>query len=728
MSFIGGYQSDVNLNDLQFVGDFPIEHSIGGFGIAQGTDNYTLSLTPAISQYRQGLPLEVKFQNTNTGPATLNVDTQGAVPVKKIEAGALTDLTAGELDPDKLYILIHDGAVFQIANHGASVIVPLADESQPGISERATQAETNAGTDDARHITPLKLLTFINNFLATETQAGISERATQAETNAGADDTRHITPLKLLTFISNFLATEIQAGISERATQSETNAGTDDARHITPLKLFQFFINKLATELQAGTALIASQADVNTGTDDTKIVTPAKLAAYVSDKLTGLWEDKGVLDCSTNPNYPASQKGDAYTVSAAGKIGGASGADVQVRDVIYCVNDNPGGDQATVGGDWNIIQTNLVQATELVAGFAEIATQGEVNAGTDNTRIVTALKLKTLLDNRVATELITGLAELATQAEVNAGTDDSRIVTSLKLKTLLDNRLATEILAGLAEIATQTEVNAGTDDSRIVTALKLKTLLDNRTATEIRTGLAEIATQAEVDAGTDDERIVTPIKLFKLLDVLLQYAAGTGTNAIIPKDGTANEASGTDSAVLNGRDNRSATAYSSSVGRGTDANRYAEFASAGGMFFSTRGSAQFFKLQAFTTVNPGTGIFPINLDGSGLNNTNRWSIPSNTVHTFRLYFQVVQNSGTTGNIGDTWSAYYEGVARNNAGTLNWVGSSPTANNVRSDAGFTPSVGFVFQGDKVVPFVIAMSGRVLHVNITCLITQTKFNLS
>lgn len=34
---------------------------------------------------------------------------------------------------------------------------PAASETTSGISERATQAETDGGTDDARHITPLKL-------------------------------------------------------------------------------------------------------------------------------------------------------------------------------------------------------------------------------------------------------------------------------------------------------------------------------------------------------------------------------------------------------------------------------------------------------------------------------------------------------------------------------------------------------------------------------------------
>jgi hypothetical protein len=69
---------------------------------------------------------------------------------------------------------------------------------------------------------------------------------------------------------------------------------------------------------------------------------------------------KGVLDCSTNPNYPAADAGDVYKVSVAGKIGGASGVNVEIGDTLYCTQDSTAsGDHATVGQYWAIIQSNL---------------------------------------------------------------------------------------------------------------------------------------------------------------------------------------------------------------------------------------------------------------------------------------------------------------------------------------------------------------------------------
>jgi len=69
---------------------------------------------------------------------------------------------------------------------------------------------------------------------------------------------------------------------------------------------------------------------------------------------------KGVIDCSTNPNYPAGDAGHTYKVSVAGKIGGASGVNVEVGDMVICTVDGSlTGDQATVGANWNVIQVNI---------------------------------------------------------------------------------------------------------------------------------------------------------------------------------------------------------------------------------------------------------------------------------------------------------------------------------------------------------------------------------
>ncbi|MCP4305554.1 MAG: hypothetical protein GY788_11875 [bacterium] len=69
---------------------------------------------------------------------------------------------------------------------------------------------------------------------------------------------------------------------------------------------------------------------------------------------------RGVIDCSTNPNYPAADRGDTYRVSVAGKIGGGSGAGVEAGDLLLCLTDSTAsGNHAAVGADWSIAQVNL---------------------------------------------------------------------------------------------------------------------------------------------------------------------------------------------------------------------------------------------------------------------------------------------------------------------------------------------------------------------------------
>lgn len=487
MSFIGGYQSDVNLNGINFVGDFPIDHSIGGFGITTGVDNYLLALNPPIAQYRQGLPLEVKFSQVNIGAVTLNVDSNGAKPIKKIVGGTLVNIEAGELTTSKIYLLIYDGVNFQIASGGS-------------------------------------------------------------------------------------------ASIND------------------------------ASEIQKGIAQIATTQEITLGEDNTKIVTPAKLAAYVANKITGLWEDKGILNCIGNPNYPAGVVGDAYTISVGGKIGGVQGQNVGVRDVVYCRINNPGGIEENVGNAWTIIQANLEPSTEIIAGYIRIATQFETNEGLSNT-----------------------------------------------------------------------------------------------------TG-------------------VTPLKLLTLLNILLKYQAGDGAGSIMPKIGAGNIAQSSFAAVLNGQNNRARGAYSTAMGFFADSLTYNEWAKAAGGFYNTKGSSQNSILNLLNIVPPNSGIFPITPDGAGASGSNRWLPPGNCIQQFTAQFTVTQNSGTAGTTEQAWTGIFEGVLKNTGGTLSWLGGAPTLREVRQDAGFSPSLGFLIGGGEITAFVEGMAERSLHVSVTVYITQTKFGLS
>jgi hypothetical protein len=114
------------------------------------------------------------------------------------------------------------------------------------------------------------------------------------------------------------------------------------------------------------------------------------------------------IDCSANPNYPPAAAGDSYLVTVGGRIGGASGPLVQAGDKIIAQQTNAGGNQATVGSAWYIIQGNIDLATTTTSGITRIATDTETNAGSENFAYVTPSTLRGGVRNTTLTGYVVG--------------------------------------------------------------------------------------------------------------------------------------------------------------------------------------------------------------------------------------------------------------------------------------------------------------------------------
>lgn len=143
---------------------------------------------------------------------------------------------------------------------------------------------------------------------------------------------------------------------------------------------------------------IALKEDTANKASDFSVVNHVK---FPSVQATKTYVD-GLIDATLKPpeaftpagTYPvtyngnAVQKGDTYRMGGAGAMGAVT---VDSEDLLISLLDTPG----QTDGNWQVVESNRVQATETVKGYAELATQAETNTGTDDARIVTPLKLAT---------------------------------------------------------------------------------------------------------------------------------------------------------------------------------------------------------------------------------------------------------------------------------------------------------------------------------------------
>jgi len=111
-----------------------------------GTDTLTGSLTPAIAAYATGNLFSFVAVATNTGAATINLNSLGA---KSITKSGTTALAAGDLVSGQVYLIEYDGTRFQLINPSTTTpsgILPIANggTGTTGTTANLTVDGTNA--------------------------------------------------------------------------------------------------------------------------------------------------------------------------------------------------------------------------------------------------------------------------------------------------------------------------------------------------------------------------------------------------------------------------------------------------------------------------------------------------------------------------------------------------------------------------------------------------------
>lgn len=271
--------------------------------------------------------------------------------------------------------------------------------------------------------------------------------------------------------------TTTTAGKLQLATNAETVTGTDTAKATT----------------SAGTKAAIDARIINDSTlggaspSTTNAPSVAAVKAY-ADALIGSNDAmvyKGTIDASTNPNYPASNRGDTYRISVAGRIGGASGPVVEVGDILMALTDGTAsGTHAAVGAQWNITQTNI-----------DGAVIGPASATNNNLAVFSGATGKVIADSGIATE-------------TSITNSNTKVPTSAAVMAYGQPKDATLTgIAGVTTAADQLIYSTGVD-AFAATPLTVfaRSLLDDATASAARTTLDVYGT---ADIGDPNTNFVT---------------------------------------------------------------------------------------------------------------------------------------------------------------------------------------------------------------------------
>lgn len=444
----------------------------------------TVTMSPAPLAYTEGMRLTLKLSHDNTDATTVNVNGLG---VKNIIRHDGTALLADDLLTGQITEMVYNGTSFQlmrISDQGLSDRIAEAQDAADESAASATAAAASATAAAASAAEAATTAASIND--STLVHKAGAETLTGAKTFsaailASAGITINSQTLSGLTPAGKSMAEAADAAAQRTLLSLGTAALVADntlvhlagSETITGLKTFSAGVSINSQTLSGLTAAGKSMAEaadaaaqrtllslgtsalLNVDTDGTLAansdsVVPSQKAVktYVDTAVTGLLEFKGSTDCSSNPNYPAASKGDAYVVTVAGKIGGASGTSVDIGDVYVAKADNAGGTQASVGTSWFVLEHNLVGAAlqgAITASGLTIATARLAGRTTASTGAIEEISVGSNLSLSggvldLATSPVLGLGTTATTAA--AGDADTSVATTAFVDRLRDMPIA----------------------------------------------------------------------------------------------------------------------------------------------------------------------------------------------------------------------------------------------------------------------------------------------
>jgi len=120
---------------------------------------YTASANTTITAYEAGQLFFIRFDRANTGSATLDIDSLGAVNLRKTNnSGGYSNLTADDILDYEVYRVLYDGTRFVLLDERAT-------NDRKGVVRKSTNAENIAGTEDKAYPSVLGVTTIIDNHM-----------------------------------------------------------------------------------------------------------------------------------------------------------------------------------------------------------------------------------------------------------------------------------------------------------------------------------------------------------------------------------------------------------------------------------------------------------------------------------------------------------------------------------------------------------------------------------
>jgi hypothetical protein len=440
------------------------------------------------------------------------------------QSGASRKATIGQI-VGGLASAAHQHDLAAITDAGALAALDAVGTAEIDAAAYASQNEAVAGTDNA------KLMTALRTAEAIAAQAAEHQHELADITDAGA-----------LAGLDTVGTAEIDA--AAYASQSEAVAGTDGSKIMTALRTAEAIAAQaaehqheladitdagaLAGKDAVGTAEIdaaayASQSEAVAGTDNVKIMTALRTAEAIAAQAAPQEHQHDLADITDAGALAAldavgTAEIDAAAYASQGEA--AAGTDnaklmtaLRTAEAIAAQVSEHQHELADITDAGTLAALDSVGTAEIDA--AAYASQGEAVAGTDNAKIMTALRtaeaiaaqaapqehehaLADIIDAGALAGLDTiGTAEInaaayASQAEAEAGTDNAKLMTAARTVQAIVARAAPQehqhdlahitdagALAALDQVgASEITPNAVTSDKILVGAVTIAKLAD----------------------------------------------------------------------------------------------------------------------------------------------------------------------------------------------------------------------------------------------------------